>query len=980
MADNDILTATRLAVRNPAAFFKTGIDYIESRLNGKTIPDPLSPMVQQIEISSAQACVHIEESMAGDRRGYPALARTMKDLYANASDYDMINRFSQPGSTKMHVMFPREELIGLMVNVADSQLRKVVIPRNTEIIVNNQTSLISLYPIEIRQPIHKGVSNTKAPLLIVYNTDLKNPLLTLDDNVVDWYTTRSPQGREFLDVTMEMLQLKRTVTKSTLVGGVYNFDLPYSDLFHSVRVFYGSDSGGWKEFTTTYSEYIYAASTPSIIVTVEESVVNLRIPPTYIISGLVPEGSGIRFDIYSTVGPISKDLSALTSGSFRLNLTQDFDDPSLEKFSAPIRNLEFSLYSTDLLTGGSLGLTFNQMQQSIINNTSIIDLPITPAQIESRLNTLGFDVIKHRDDLTDRVYLASKTLAPDPKSSFNSAPASGILTLESNLDDLVKYPGIYDNGKRVTISPETLFRLTASAIEPVPADEYPGEVAKTTETLINLVNADNYVSSPFHYVLDTNDNNFDLRAYRLANPKQTTREFIHENETTQLEISTTAFDIVRTNEGYLLTIVAQVGTNWQALRDDQRFAQIGFIPYGEQNHAYLNGSYKGRVTVNNAQYDTWEFPIHCTFDLDANNNLIVDNFAIFTNVPRSLPMPLSSNFVLTYSVTDYIVDGLKPSEVDGYLGKALLPLDIYGVTAEYVGIELGTVLDTLWANRRSLGGSIEYKKYAQDVMAVWEKDVYEIDPVTKARTFTIDDQGKVVFNKLHSKGDPVMVDGVQKVLYPAGTIITDPGTHEPIPVDDRPVLRLVELFMVDGVYFYANDDVSKADFLYLSNSIVDNYIASLKTLSKRKLENTDIYLYPKKTIGAIPVLIDNAVEVTTQAQLSFQFMFYATETGYMDMDFRSMVESIAESAIASVLKNRTVSTSAITAKISQNIDSRISGFEVKMLSDGEELTTFTTKDDSSRSTVKRLAALNDDGKIIVKEDIKHEWDLHLPAE
>lgn len=980
MADNDILTATRLAVRNPAAFFKTGIDYIESRLNGKVVPDPLSPMVQQIEISSAQACTHIEESMAGDRRAYAILARTMRDLYANASDYDMINRFSQPGTTKMHLMFPREELVGLMVNVAGSQLRKVVIPRNTEIIIDNQTSLISLYPIEIRQPVHKGMSNTKAPLMVVYNTDLKSPLLSLDDNVVDWYTTRSPQGREFLDITMEMLQLNRSVIKTTLAGGLYNFNQPYSDFFHSTRVFFGSDDGGWTEFATTYSEYTYAAKTPTVIVSVEESVINFRIPPVYIRNGLVPEGAGIRFDIYTTVGTISKDLSTLTASSFRMNLIEDLDDPSLEPYSAPIRNLEFSLYSTSLLAGGSQGLTFNEMLNLIVNNISIIDLPITPAQIQSRLEMLGFDVIKNRDDLTNRVYLASKTLAADPNSTFNSAPASGILTLQSKLDDLVKYPGVWDNGNRVTISPETLFRLSGSALEPVEANEYPGTVAQTTETLINLVNAGYYVSSPFHYVLDTNDNNFDLRAYRLANPVQTTREFIHENETTQLEISTTSFDIVRTNEGYLLTVVAQVGANWQALREDQRFAQIGFIPYGEQNYAYLNGTYKGRVTVDNAQYDTWEFPIHCTFDLDANHNLIVDNFAIFTEVPRSLPLPLSSNFILTYSVTDYLVDGLEASEVDGYLGRPLLPLDIYGVTAEYVGIKLGTVLSSLWANRRSLGGATEYKKYTQDVMAVWEEDVYETDPVTKARTFTIDDQGKVQFNKLHSKGDPVMVDGQQKILHPAGEVMVDPGTGEPIPVSERPILRLAELFMVDGVYFYANDDVSKADYLYLSNSIVDTYIASLETLSKRKLENTDIYLYPKKTIGAIPVLIDDAVEVTVQAQLSFQFLFYATETGYRDMDFRAMVESVAESAIASVLKNRTVSTSAITAKINQNVDDRISGFEVKMFSNGKQMTTFTTKDDSYRATVRRLAALNDDGKIIVKEDIKHEWDLHLPEE
>lgn len=978
MADYDILKRTRLAVRNPWAFVQTGIDYIEARLQGKVVPDPLSPMVQQLEISSAQACVQIEESMAGDRRNYSVLSRTMRDLYANASDYDMVDRWSQPATVKMHVMFPREELVGQMLTVPGSQLRKVVIPRNTEIFIDNQTSLLLLYPIEIRQPVHKGVTNTKAPLMIVSNTDKKSPLMSLDDNVVDWYITRSPEGREFLDITMEMLQLTRSVSKDTIEGGTYVFNQAYSDYFHNSRVFFGSDDGGWTEFATTYSEFVYSATKPTVIVTVEENVVNYRIPPVYINNGLVPAGTGIRFDVYTTKGPMERDLSTLQAASFKVNWKEDLDDPSLEPYAAPIRSLEHSLYSAESLSGGSLGLTFNEMQNLIINNVSIIDVPITPAQIESRLGTMGFDVIKNRDDLTDRVYLASKTLSPATASNFTAAPSCGIMALQVKADDLVKYPGVYDNGNRVTISPATLFRINDGILSLVEADKYPELVANTTETLINTINSAHYVFSPFHYVLDTNDNNFALRPYRLENPRQTTREFIHENETTQLEISTTAFDLQRTDDGYMLTIVAQVGANWQALREDQRFAQIGFIPYGEVNYAYLNGRYVGRIEQNQAVYDTWEFPIHCTFDLDGNDNLIVDNFAIFTSVPRSLPLPLSTDFVLTYSVTDYIVDGLDYSDVDGYLGKTLLPLDIYGVTVEKVGLELGTALKSLWANCRSLGGATEFKKYAQDVLAVWEDDVYEMDPVTKARKFTIGADGKVIFNKLHSKGDPVMVDGKQKVLYPKDSLIIDEATKEPIPVSERPILRLSEIFMVDGVYYYANDTTSKTDLKFLSDSIVDTYIPALETLSKRKLEKTNIFLYPKKTLSNIPVLIDDAVEVNIQSQLTFQFILYATETGYRDNDFRGMVESLCNSSISAVLKNRTVSTAAITSKIVQNVDDRLSGFKMTMLSDGKEIATFTTADDAYRATVRRLAALNDDGKIIVKEDIKFEWDLHLP--
>lgn len=979
MIDYDVLNRTRLASRNPAAFVQVGLDYIESRLKGKSVPDPISPMVQTLEISSAQAIVHIEEAMAIDRRNYPILATRMRDLYANASDYDMINRFTQPSRVKMHLMFPREELIARMVTVPGSQLRKAVIPRNTMIKIDNQTSLITLYPIEIRQPIHRGVSNTKAPLFVIYNTDKRSPLMSLDDNVVNWTTVPAPGGRVYIDIEMAMLQLNRSVTKDSLEGSNFVFNLPFNDNFHAIRIFYGSDRGGWKEMRTTYSEWVYSPTSPTGIIKVEEETVEVRIPPVYTESGRIPEGAGIRFDVYTTKGKMYNDLSTLQGNAFKVAYTEDLDDPDMESYAAPVRSLEFAVYSNDILTGGADGLTFDQMNNAIINNTSIIDVPITPAQIEARLDTLGFDVIKHRDDLTDRVYLASKTLAPASGSNFNSAPSSGIMTLQTRIDDLVKYPGVWDNNHRVTISPDTLFQLNEGILSLVDPSRYPDAISNTTETLVNTVNAGDYVYSPFHYVLDTNNDNFNFRAYHLQDPRQTTREFLHENGSTQLEVQTVGFDIRRTETGYLLTVTALVGSNWRALDPTQRHAQLGFIPFGEQNFAYLNGTWKGRIEQKKAFYDTFEFPIECTFDLDADNNLIVDNFAIFTSTPRSLPMPLETNFTLTYSVSNYIVDGLEYSEVDSWLGKELLPTDVYGISVERVNIELGSALKMLWANSRSLGGAPEYKRYDTDVYAIWENDVYEIDPISRNRTFTIED-GEVKFKRLHAAGDPVLVDGKPKILHEKNSLILDPKTGQPIPVSERPILRVMDMFMIDGVYFYANDDNSLSDLNHLTDSIVRDYIPRLETLTKRKLEKTDIFFYPKKTIGNIPVLVDDAVEINVNAQLSYQITLYATETGYRDMEFREMIESVCDSAISTTLTNKTVSRSSIISRIVQNADERLAGFDVKMMAGKREVTTFTVKDDSYRASIRRLAALNDDGRIIVKEDITYKWDLHLPSE
>lgn len=977
MADYDVLQKMKLAVKTPYALTRVGLDYIESRLDGATVPDPMSPMVQGIEIGSSQACIHIEEALALDRKNYIVLARLMRDLYAHASDYDMIHRFSSPGRGKIKLIYPRAELINAMVEVGTTKMRKLVIPRNTEVIIDNTTRLISLYPIEIRQPIHKGVPMQKAPLSIVYNTDKKTPLLTLDDNLVTWSNLEDPQNREYVEIEMEMLQLRRETSNESIEGNNFIFNKAYQDYFHYARCFYGSDAGGWVEFAITFSEFVYDKRKPTVIVTVEENVINFRIPPVYINNGLVPEGTSIRFDVYTTKGDFMQDLEVLQAGSFKINTPMDKDDPSLEMYSSPIRELEHSTYSTDTVQGGVNGFTFNELYNLMINNVSLIDVPITPAQIESRLMKLGFDVIQGRDDLTDRIYLASKTLAPAANSRFSSVTPSGIIPLETTIGALVKYPGVYDNGNRVTISPTTLFALENGYMSPLVAEEYPDAIANTSETLVNTINASNLVFSPFHYVLDTNDDNFNLRPYYLEGPKQTSREFISENSTTQLEISTVGFDISRIPEGYRLTVTALVGANFQALDITKCYAQLGFVPYGEAIYAFSNGKYAGRITQNNALHDVWTFDFLTNFDLDSNDNLIVKNFAMFNDEMRDLLLPLKSTFTLTYSVNDYIIDGLEKSSVDSWLGLALLPNEIVGITVEKVSLTLGTALSDFWANRRALGGDVEYQKYTSTLYKFYEADEYAIDPISKERLFTIEN-GTVVYQKIHSKGDPVIgPDGQQTVMHYKDSLVLD-DNQQPIPISQRPVLRLVELFVIDGVYYYANDKSSKDDVAFVPNSIVDTYIPTLQTLSKRKLEKTKIYLYPKKTIGAINVYVDNAVKATIDALLSFEFVILATETGYTDMDFRSGVELNIRSIVNGFLKNQTVSSSGIIGLINRNEDDRIAGIDLKILGNNEEIVAFTTIDDSYRATVRRLSVLASDGTISVEEDIKFDWQLHNP--
>lgn len=964
MSDFDLTSLMEGAVRNPAGLQTVAIDYVQWRLDGDTVPDPLSPLVQLLEVGSTQSALAIQQGLALDRRRYALLASTFEDLYAVMTDRDFLNRFAKPASVPLSIWVERDTVLSLMAPVGNGS-KKLTIPRYTTFTISNNYIFTTLYPIEIRQLQHGA-------LQIAYNTDILSPLQTLSDNVIPWWNSRDSEGVNRIRLDVDLLQLKRGYQLFQPLGGSANaFVMTFTDSYFSARVF-RKVNNAWVEMKTTHSEQIHDPQKPTAFLEVDDGALRISIPPIYLTNGLIP--GDIRVDVYTTQGTLEVPLSQLDSSQFAWDFGEDLDDPSQAAFWKGLPDLSMAVFSDGIISGGLPGLTFEETRDLVISRGSSIDTPITPPQVKANLELQGFNVMLARDDLTDRLYYATRGVPNNPDSEFTTSIASGIVPVSISMEKLARLPGAYDNGDRVTMSPSTLMKIESGRLTVVSADQYPNASGATTETLIASVNSGKFVYTPFHYVLDASNSNFALRAYYLESPKMTLREFLSENQSTLLSVSTQTFAIERTTYGYRIVVNCKPSTGYDNIAQEDVYLHLGYYPRDETELAYLAGTVLGIIDG----VWTWEFQLHTNYDVDANDDLVLTNFLQYDTTPRNLTVGMETRFFLVHTVTNYRVLNLEGSDVDAYVPSFLLPdgVDWVGVQLEAMTFQLGTALTDFWRGCRPVAGSEQYQLYTQDVLKYYNSDVYEIDPATKRPKYTIVN-GEMVYNKLHSKGDPVLdAVGNQEIEFYAGQVKVD-DNGQPIVVSERPTLRLMDLFVMDGSYYFANQSESLADAQYLPARIADTYLATIESIAARALESTWYYYYPKTTIGMINVLTDSARSMMMDSRVTGSCVLKLSELGYNNEEYQASVRTMITAIINQHLQKETVSMMDIIADIKNKSDSDLIGCELELYANGVLLDTVSAGDESVRFSLNRLLYLRDDGKMGVKEDLTFTPKRHV---
>lgn len=953
--------------RNPVRICRIALGTLENAKDGTlTVVDPTNPMVFAVETAAVLSSAAMDYNEIQTSKLYPSMAQTQEDLYLHMSDIDYASRFSTPSRTVFSILLEKEELYSRAVDTGSGKIRKLVIPRNTEFTVDGYTFSM-LYPIEIRIMAHGG-------LQVVYNVDRISPLMTLESNIVDW-EIMNLQGTDFLRIDIPVRQFViDTYTASLTSASGYKRSFDITDNFYYARAYMAERDGTWTEIRTTHTEQVYDASKPTVVLQVVDKTVTVKVPQVYMTTGLM--NRQLRLDFYSTKGPLDLNLANRLINAFGMRLL-DLDNDDDGVYSAPLSVFNtMSVFSDRVVTGGSVALTFEELRERVMTNSlGSQNVPITNAQLGTALTDRGYGFVKYIDNITKRQYLATRALPVPADKSVSTGAGCSINTIEVTLDNIRKLTAVRDNGDRVTITPDALFENVDNVINLVSEDRIAGFNALGLEARAAALNAENFLYTPFHYVLDITNDTFACRPYYLDSPKIASKYFIEENDTALVEVAVGSYALTRTSTGFKLTIVTRSGDTFKALDINDVYVQASFTPHGESDRAYLLGTRVG--TLDDEQ--VYEFDLATHFDLDEDHQLYLTAFQMYDDSPRKCGIDLLGKLDIVFAVADHQPEGLESSNIDNLLGKFQLPEVITGVIREQLNLRFGYALTNLWSNSRSVISSLTYRTYETDVPYLYEENVFKRD-ATGTIEMNYDAKTKTfAYTLLHKQGDPVLDDaGKPTYRFRKGDIKLD-ANGNPIPLSTRTMRRQVDLLFIDGIYRFATATAAVDYRKSLPETIVGWLEDDIAQLSASLLEKTELFFYPKATLGNIDVLVKDGLETTIDSEQSFRVKYYMSKAGYAKEELRPTLTQTVIDTIAAALGKSTVAMSNVISTQAAKVGDEVLGLEITGLGGESEYSAITVVDDSARCTIRKKLVPLADGTLTVQDDVTVEYIRHTFA-
>lgn len=975
ITSSEILAETAAFESEPTRVMSYSMDLQERLFNGEEIHvDPSTPFVQLTEMNVILSTRAIQKNEILDYRAYPNMAQGEADLKFHKSDRDYEGDFTTPAGAWFDLYFQLDEIYAKAVQIGQTKTRKLTIPRHSKITYNG-TVFTAQYPINF---IVKGYGG----LDIIYDNSRPSPLQALDGNVVDWDIIQTPLATS-TEGMIRQVRLRVFLKQMTLSSTQHSLSdakilrktMVFTDSFYYVRAFMRR-SGAWVEIKTTNSQQVFDPADPTLLYDILGNEITIEMPYVYTKTGAVSDS--IRVDVYTTKGPMEMTFEGSTPSMF-VATWDDLDKDDAGIYYAPLKTMSgISVFSDDIVSGGTSAPSFEVKRERIKNN-AIGDqvIPVSVAQMGTTLQEAGFDCLQAADDVTHLIWLTSKAMPANSKGLSSTGIDSSILTMKMTIEDVVQYATVKDNGQRVTVTPKTLYQYVDGVIHIVPDAVREAIDLLSGDAKVNRINGQNFLWTPLHYVLDTDDEDFVSRPYYLSAPTFDITDWVASNNTLGLTIgSSKEKSIVKDDDGYLLRIKTASNAAWKALKDEQVHVQLGFSPAGDSAHAFINGT---QVAIDPADGERiFEFRINSNWDVTPEDALITTNFTLFEDVPRKLETALRSDFTVIWAVSDYEVEGSETTTIDQVMGTWLLPLGTKGVYQEMLNIKLGSSLTGLWARCRSMIGNRKYATYETDVYKTHEKNVYEYDNSTVPPTpVIVEVDGVKSLVIIHKKGDVELGgDGLPIVKHEAGTAVLDQYGN-PILESERKIVRWWDVTLFDAVYRYATND---NDVEYATNApkiIVEWITDTLAGIKKLLLVDGQFLFQPRTTLKYVDTRVEDSELKSMHTAQRLVIDLYVTKDVYTDMDLR---EDLKEAAIAQTvagLDSSSVVRSVIERSITNSLGTDIIGVHLSGLGGiDNDYNVIVMLDETTRLCVASALEVQADGKYAVVDAIEVNFKMN----
>lgn len=958
-------------LRNPSLIQSLMLNELDAQVNPDPtnptydIPDGTLPFVFLMECGSIETSGNISEIEALMRRLYARQAVTQEELYLHMSDDDYIGRFATPSSTPWTLILDYDEIIAKAVPFGDQGLKRIVIPRLTEFGAPGLAFTMQ-YPIQMTVMRHGGVT-------VEYVLDKESPIQALTTNIVQWdmmISKTDNQRRRLMMLNIPVYQFKVSSYSDTLnPESLFQTSYTFDNQFYYARAYISrDDETTWTEVNTTHSDLSYDPDKLTVVFKVLNNTLEVSIPTIYVTTGMA-EGS-IRIDIYTTQGVIDRDMGTVRDTDFSVKFNSIDDNKT---FTAPLDTLTTCQpLARGRVTGGADAMSFATLREQVINNTTgPMQVPITNAQLTAQLDRRGYSLVTNVDNITNLQYLASRRLGRPEALDVVSGAGVAMSEITFNMDALSGSTHVSDNGYRMTLLPSMLYSFNNGKVTPLTDEAIARLDGMSAEQRAREMNGTRYVYSPFHNVLDATNNNFDMRPYYLNNPVITQKLFVGENDTANLQVSIQEYDIFSTDTGFTVRVKLESGEAFRKLEDNQIVLQIGYQPEGENRWASVNGRLMG-VQDNERIY---EFDIITNFDVNSDSQLRTMNMSMFSLAQDDYYAPLNTNLDITVCVVNSVTPGYQPNELDEMVQVHLLPNQFMTVTRERLKTTLGYDLTRLWRRSRPVLSSESYKKYEFNVPAYYTETVYETDAQGNI-IIEINPDGSLDYKVLHRVGDPVLDDDGNPVMaHRAGDPILD-AYGNPILLDARKLLYETTLFMVDGLFYYANERDAAAYATEIPMEIVAWIQNDISVLDSKLLGEAELFLYPTTTYGDTVASIREGQKITIPVDQAFTLTFYLSKSGYTNPTIRPSLIANAKSIVNEYLERSTISMSDIISKLQETSGDDVMAIEATGLGGNNNFTIITVEDDAVRLAVRKKLVVLPNQELTVEDDVVFNWYRH----
>lgn len=972
VTDRDIIEQIKQLNFNPSEIHRVILNGIQQSSAGITLYNPSNPMMATIESGILTSTAVLEEIQAITRPLYAPVVDNWEDLYLHQQDEDINEMNSQPSEATVNFFMSIEELKKKAVPLAsNSDIKMIEFPRHTQITVGDYKLMLK-FPITIR-------INSFGNISIKYDLSGEAVLGNITNALINYSFIRyNDIDAITFPVEVVQVELASSILPVSQTSG-FRKVLKINDKLFKLKAYTRfNQNSEWIEIDVTRRMRALNKNRTTMQLIEGNNQVTIQIPIFYLINGMM--GTEVRIEIYTTKGAVEHSLVNYNEASYSMKY---FDYNNKNNQYAGILG-SFSImriYSADSLVGGRNRLSFDEAKKRVINRSSISEgVPITELELSNKLLDYGMSSTKIIDDVTDRIYAASRLIPPPTSEITVTGVGCNVQTHQITFEELEALDTVRGNGNRLTVLPTTLYNVDNGVLKVVnnlDVQRYTNPALTTPEALATWANSNKLVYSPYFYVHDIAQNEYTVRPYRLDNPMITKKITVNENATLQLDASIYNYELFANEDltGYTLYLGLAVGQNFKTLSVNNISLQITYLDDTGNNRYHLNGvldtaidASTGRPVGDNYIY---RFDLTTDWDIDEDHNLILNDSRV--------PVPLEGTMDVFVIIKDYRPDGFIGTQMDSITSVSSLA-NYDGQTTqdaliqERLTIKLGTYMSNLWNRARTTIRDADYKRYTENVPATYTENVYKRDANGVIEYGYVD--GKVVPLYLYRKGDVVEIEGVIQYKHRVGDIVLENG--EPVYLNGlRGLTRQFDLVVMDGLY-YLTTHTPTINYVKSVLNLIDGWVFNVlrDAISPELLERTTVYYHPKSTVGLIEVYTGNGVKTLVQSDQELYIQLYVGDVVYTNTDLRNSIEVSVKKIIQKVLESdSTISVSDLTRALMDNLGENIFGVDIKGFMNDEH-NTITVVDSLTTPSLGKRLVVNSKLELVVEDSVEIEFIWH----